>query len=134
VPEFFGDEGGEGGEEEEELAEDEVLDGEDVGAGGGVLDAGFRDFDIPVAKVIPEKGVEALGGGGEFVFGEGAFEDAHGVEEGVEEGVVVVVEARGGEAGEDGGEGGVVGWARSGGGRFIGGRGAGVFLGVVYRA
>lgn len=92
VPEFFGDEGDEGVEEEEELAEDEVLDGEAVIFGGEVLIFCFGDFEVPVAEVGPEEGVEVLDGEVEFVDLEVVLDIVEELGEGGEDGVVIGVE------------------------------------------
>ena len=102
MPEFLGDVRRERLEEEQELANHQILDREAVGLALRVLQLGLRDLDVPVAEVAPEEAVELLRGGGEFEAGERLLEDTHRVGERREDGVVVLVEERGLEAGRDG--------------------------------
>ena len=108
VPEFFRDEGGEGVEQEEGLAETEVLNGEAGFFFGRVLEFGLGGLDVPVAEVVPDEGVEALGDGVEFEVFVGFGDAVLGVGELSEDGVVVGVELSGINSGENFFDGGVV--------------------------
>ena len=104
VPEFFGDERSDRVEKEEELAQDEVLDRETVVDEGRVLEAGLRGFDVPVAEVAPEEGVQSLRVGGEFVLFQILGRAVSQFGEALEDSEVVIVKLRGLDAADHGGK------------------------------
>ena len=104
VPEFFRDEGRDRVQEQEELAEDEVLHGETIIDQRGVAQSGFRGFDVPVAEVAPEERIETLRVGGELMFVEVLGRAVGEFGETLQDREVIVVELRGLDAADHGGE------------------------------
>jgi len=98
VPELFRDERRHRVEEQEELAQHEVLDREAVADERGIAQARLGGLDVPVAEVAPEEGVEALGVGRELVLVEVLGRAVGEFGQALEDGEVVVVELRGLEA------------------------------------
>ena len=82
-------------QQQQELAQDEVLDGQAVAEQGGVLEAGLGGFDVPVAEVAPEEGVKTLGVGGELVLLQVLGRAVGQFGEALQDREVVVVELRG---------------------------------------
>ena len=91
VPQFLGDKGDEGVQQQQRLAQDHILDRETGGLGVGRLEFRLRDFHIPVTKIVPEKSVERLHRRTEFEFNETPFHLARRREQALKNGVVVRV-------------------------------------------
>src|SRR5258708_6719288 len=94
VPQLLGDERREGVQQQQRLAQHQVLDGEAVRLGGRVLQLGLGNLHIPVAEIIPEKTVERLYRRAELELREAAVDRARRGEQLRENGVVVGVEFR----------------------------------------
>ncbi len=75
-PDFFCDEGAVGMQEAQDAREAVVEGGEGaaVSGRGGVGEVGFGAFEVAGAEVVPDEGVEQLGGGGELVVVEGGVD------------------------------------------------------------
>ena len=104
VPEFFGDERSDWVKEQEELAQDEVLNRKAVVNEGRIFEASLGGFDVPVTEVAPEERVQSLRVGGELVFVEVLGRAIGQFGESLQDGEVVIVELRGLDAADHGGE------------------------------
>ena len=67
VPELLGDERHERVQQKQCLAQAQILYGERRSLGAFVRHAGFGDFEVPAAEIVPEECVKLLGYGVELV-------------------------------------------------------------------
>src|SRR5688500_8533742 len=92
MPQFLRDERHERVQQLEGLAEHKILDGQAGRLGGWVLQLRFRDFHVPVTKIVPEKSIQRLYGGAKLEPVEAALDVGNRGDESGENRMIVGIE------------------------------------------